>query len=483
MASSTSEREPGSTARRCVGAAALALALTLAASVAPLGADTDGLTPLHRAVVADDVGLARKLLRNGAKATGRTPYGVTPLALAVLNGNRAMVGLLLEAGADANEVSGDGETLLMSAASAGHLPIVELLLARGVDPNTKDRWRGQTALTRAAGENHAVVVAALLGGGADPNATDDLLEFWAMVPSEQATPKIVMPKGAVTALHYAARQGALDAVRALAASPKLDLDRKDPDGLTPLLYATLNGHYDVAAFLLERGADPNAADSYGRTVLFAAIDLNRHDREPRPAPRSTDRVTPLALARMALDKGATVDSKIVGRIPSRCALGCQAPASEGATPLWRAARAGDLDAVRLLLDAGASPDAAAGDGTTPLMLAAGVGFREDRAQTTERESVAVIGRLLESGAGINTQSSNGDSALHGAAGRGAEDVIRFLVAKGADMAALDKSDRTPLDVALGRGGKVRTGGGAAANPVVREGAARVLRELMDRSGQ
>jgi ankyrin repeat protein len=409
---------------------------------------------------------------------------VTPLAIAVENGNPTLAKLLLEAGANPTAVSGDGETLLMAAASAGHLPIVELLLARGVDPNVRDRWRGQTALTRAAGENHAAVVSALLAAGADPNASDDLLEFWAMVPSEQATPKIVMPKGGMTVLHYAARQGALDAIRALASSPALDLNRKDPDGLTPLLYATLNGHFDAAAFLLERGADPNLADSYGRTVLFAAIDSSRPDREPRPSPRRVDHFTPLTLARLALDKGATIDPRISGRIPSRCALGCQAPASEGATPLWRAAKAGDVEAVALLLSAGAASDLPAADGSTPLMVAAGVGFREDRAQTTERESIDVIGRLLDAGAGINGgTTTNGETALHGAAGRGAEEVIRFLAAHGADLNATDKSDRTPYDVAMGRGGKVRTGGGAAANPVVREGAARVLRELMERSGR
>jgi uncharacterized protein len=481
MASSTSDR--WRRVERAWRTRAAALVLTLVAGAAPLRAETDGLSALHRAVVADDVTLARTLLRRGARADTATAYGVTPLALAVENGNPTMAKLLLEAGANPTSVSGDGETLLMAAASAGHLPIVELLLARGANPNVRDRWRGQTALTRAAGGNHAAVVSALLAGGADPNATDDLLEFWAMVPSEQATPKIVMPKGGMTVLHYAARQGALDAVRALASSPVLDVNRKDPDGLTPLLYATLNGHFDTAAFLLERGADPNLADSYGRTVLFAAIDSSRPDREPRPSPRRVDRFTPLTLARLALDKGAAIDPRISGRIPNRCALGCQAPAGEGATPLWRAAKAGDLEAVALLLSAGAAPGAAAADGSTALMVAAGVGFREDRALTTERESIDVIGRLLDAGAAINGGNTNGETALHGAAGRGAEEVIRFLAAHGADLHAIDTSDRTAYDVAMGRGGKVRTGGGAAANPVVREGAARVLRELMDRSGQ
>jgi ankyrin repeat protein len=449
---------------------------------APLRADTDGMTALHRAVAADNVDQARKLLRGGARAESATPYGITPLAIAVTNGNSTMTELLLEAGANANTASGDGETLLMTAAGAGHLPIVKLLLARGADPNARDGWRGQTALTRAAGGNHAAVVTALLTAGADPNATDDQIDFFAMVPSEQATPKIPLPKGGVTVLHYAARQGALDAVRALTASRALDIDRADPDGVTPLLYAALNGHYDVAAFLLEHGASPTKADQSGRTVLYTAIELSRPDREPRPWPRTSDQTTPLALARLALDKGAVIDARITGRMPNRCLLGCQPSGGEGATSLWRAARASDAEAVQLLLAAGADPAATAADGTRPLMLAAGVGWRDDRAQTTQLESIEVIRQLLAAGAGINDASAAGDTALHGAAGRDAEDVIRFLVAKGADLHATDKSGRTPLDVALGRGGKVKVGGGAAMDPVVRETAARVLRELMDRSG-
>jgi len=461
-------------------AAALGLFVILGAVSAR--AETDGLTALHLAVSANDVDQTKKLLRGGAKAETATTYGVTPLAIAVTNGNDAIAALLLRAGANPNEVSGDDETPLMTAAAAGHLRVAQLLLESGANPNARDSWRGQTALTRAAAGNHAAVVTALLAAGADPNATDDLIDFFAMVPSEQATPKIPLPKGGVTVLHYAARQGALDAVRALAASHTLDLDRPDPDGVTPLLYATLNGHYDVAAFLLERGASPTKADQYGRTVLYAAIELSRPDREPRPWPRTSDQTTPLALARLALAKGAPLDARITGRIPNRCLLGCQPSGGEGATPLWRAARASDAEAVQLLLAAGADPSATAADGTRPLMLAAGVGWREDRAQTTEAESIDVIGRLLAAGAGINDASAAGDTALHGAAGRDSEAVIRFLVSKGADLTATDKQGRTPLDVALGRGGKVKVGGGAAADPTVKENAARVLRELTNRSG-
>ena len=254
----------------------------------PSALETDGTTTLHNAVLADDLPQVKRLVRSGANVRAATRYGVTPLSLAVVNGNKAIVDVLLGSGADPNTLSGEGETVLMSASRAGHIEIVEELLSLGADPNARESWRGQTALMWAAGENHPAVVTTLLRHGADPNLAGDTLDFWSMVPSEPATPKIVMPRGGMTALHYAARQGSFEAVRALISAPRVNLDQADPDGVSALLYATLNGHFDVAAYLLESGADPKIADQYGRTVLFAALQMNRPDREPRQPARSED---------------------------------------------------------------------------------------------------------------------------------------------------------------------------------------------------
>jgi ankyrin repeat protein len=304
-----------------------------------------------------------------------------------------------------------------------------------------------------------------------------------MVPSEQATPKIPMAKGGMSALHYAARQGSLESVRVLASARGIDMNKVDPDGINALLYATLNGHFDVAALLLEMGADPNVADQYGRTMLFAAIDLNRPEFEPRPYVRRATAITPIGLSKLALSKGANPDLAIKGRIPNRCPLGCRAPGIDGSTPLWRAAKSRDAQAVALLLASGAKSDLAATDGSTPFHMAAGMSWQDGRVTLPESEAIEVLKQLLAAGVPINATNAAGETALHAAASRGGDDVIRFLVEAGADLSAKDKANRTPLHVALGIAvPQVRQGGGAATNATVREQTAALLRQLMSARG-
>ena len=445
-------------------------------------AAADGTTALHRAVLSNQVTEVARLIRAGANVTTANRYGATPLSLAALNGNAAVVAALLDAGADPNSTSGEGEPVLMTAARSGDLASVKALLARGAKPDTRETWQAQTALMWAAAENHGDVVHELILKGADPNASASLFEHWAMAPSEPATPKVNTPKGGMTALHYAARQGALEGVRALVAAPGIDINRPDPDGVTPLLYATYNGHYDTAAFLLSQGADPTLADQYGRTLLYATVDMNRMEPEPRPPARFEDATTPLALAKLALEKGADPNAQITGRIPTRCTNGCYSAGTEGATPLWRAARENDVQAVSLLIEAGANPRLPARDGSTPLMVAAGQAWRDDHTLGTEAESIDAITKLLATGVEVNDRNKAGETALHGAASRGADMVVKFLVDHGARLDIKDKLNRTPLDMAMGVAQIVRNGGGAPMDAPVKVSTAKLLRELMSQRG-
>src|SRR5439155_3921146 len=141
------------------------------------------------------------------------------------------------AGADANSRSPEGETALMTAARTGNPAAVRLLLARGADPNAREGWLGQTALMWAAAENHPAMVELLLGAGADPNVAGKTYPDADLKPLDSGTPKANESRGGMTALHYAARQGALNAVRTLG-SKGVDLNQTDPDGVNALLYAT-----------------------------------------------------------------------------------------------------------------------------------------------------------------------------------------------------------------------------------------------------
>jgi uncharacterized protein len=353
------------------------------------------------------------------------------------------------------------------------------LLSHGADPNAREGWLGQTALMWAAAENHSAVVETLLGGGANPNVAGKIYPDADLKPLDAGTPKAPESRGGMTALHYAARQGAVDTVRVLG-EKGVDLNQTDPDGVTALLYATLNGHTDTAALLLNMGANPNVADTFGRTVLYSAIDLNSWEAlAPRPAPKTNDTTRPLELAKLALAKGAYVNSPITGHLPPRSTQGNNDSTPEGATPLWRAAKTSDTEAMKLLLDAGADPAIASRDGITPVMVAAGQAWEVDRARiTTEEKSVAALKLLMATGVDVNQRNNKGETALHGAADRKADEVVKFLAENGASLDLKDKSNRTALDIAMG----VPPVGGRNPfeyrDPTTKESTAALLRDLM-----
>jgi ankyrin repeat protein len=444
--------------------------------------ETDGTTALHWAVQADDAPIVDRLLRAGAKVSAANRYGVTPLALASQNGSLPLVERLLAAGAPPDTRSGDGETALMAAARAGATGVARLLLRHGADVNAREQFQGQTALMWAAAENHASMVTMLLEAGASPDVAGRIFTDHELRPGDAGTPKAPTSKGAMTALHYAAREGALDAVRALLAGGA-DPDLVDPDGVNALLYATINGHTDVAALLLDKGADPNVADTFGRTILYAVIDVaNIETAAPRPAPRITGQTTPIELMKLAIARGAALNAPIISALPPRSTQGNNDSTPVGATPLWRAAKSSDAAAVRLLLAAGADPSTPTRDGVTPLMVAAGQEWKVDWSVGTEDDSIETIRALVAAGVEIDRRNNKGETALHGAADRSANAVVQFLVEQGARLNLRDKSNRTALDVALGvppTAGRnpfeYRTAYGNA-------GTAAVLRELMAARG-
>jgi ankyrin repeat protein len=412
-------------------------------------ADAEGMTPLHWAAHWNDLETVRALLAAGAKPNAANRYGVTPLHEAATLGNATMVGALLRAGANVNAAYGEGETPLMIAARTGSLETVKMLLESGAAVNAADTWRGQTALTFAAIEDHASIVKALLDAGANPNARGVAHTFQKVTGGAGG---IIhdRPEGGLTALILAARQGARESGEALVAAGA-DLNAAEPQyGFTALQTAIFNGKYRFTQLLIEKGAKLDDGSLY---IAVEMRNLATYSNRPNP-PGSDDGVTHLDVIRMLLDAGADPDAAYRKTIPPRQAQG-NINVAPGATPLYRAVRAIDLATVRLLLDRGANPSKAMTDGSTPIMAAAGLGApRGGDEEVTEagdrNDPVDVLKALVEKGANVNAANDLGMTALHYAVQRGTERIIEYLAASGAKFDAKNKQGRTPVELAKGR---------------------------------
>lgn len=437
--------------------------------------DADGTTPLEWAVYADDLDTVRLLLRAGAKANVANRYGVTPLSLAASNRDAAMAKALLDAGADANAKLPGGSTMLMTAARAGNPEIVRLLIDHGADVHAKGDTYGETALVWAVEENHPEAAQVLIDHGADVNVRSYALKREKDRFGLEGV-LTILPHGEWTPLMYAARQGSLEAARTLVgAGAKLNLT--DPDGTTALILAIINGHYDTAAMLAEKGADPNITDTAGMGALYATVDMNTLGEVfGRPERQSHDKLTPLDLMKVLLAHGADPNAELKSPTLQRAHTPGEGSLNVGTTPMMRAAKNGDAAAISLLLAHGANPNVQQKNGTTALMLAAGLGrgtgaFTKDYA--TEAELLDAVKVLVSAGADVNAVNDAGETPLHFGA-QASDDIVKFLAAKGAKLDAKDKKGRTPVDMAMGVG----LHGHAGGPPTIREGTANLLRQLM-----
>lgn len=417
------------------------------------GRQGDGATALHWAAHWDDVDMVEHLLRAGARADVANDLGVTPLMLAVENGNAALVGRLLQAGASANAHLESGETVLMTAARTGDVPVVRALLERGADPNAKELAHGQTALMWAVSNGHAEVVQLLLSRGADVHARSAVRSRVVHTGNRfgdrgESRGVVTMDLGGFTPLLFAARQGDVAiATKLLLAGAKAN-DRA-PSGTNALVVAAHSGNGPFAMALLEAGAEPNDSGA-GYTALHAAI--LRGDRE---------------LVNALIAKGANVNAPIAKGTPSRYYSkdwALNGTALTGATPLWQAARYGDIELMNTLATAGADPRFTMPDGATILMAAVqansgfGTGDRRERylgpgdvvptPQENERLTLDVATAAIALGADVNAATTSGDTPLHVAAQQGLASVAQLLAQKGANLEAVNKRQLTPLAVAL-----------------------------------
>jgi ankyrin repeat protein len=258
----------------------------------------------------------------------------------------------------------------------------------------------------------------------------------------------------MTPLLYAARDGRIDSAKLLLTAGA-EIEHTDANGITPLLMAITNNHIEMAQFLIDRGANIKAVDWYGRTPLWAAIEARNMDVDSSTFENGVDRAPVFDLIKVILDKGADVNARTKETPPiRRQMLHVTGDLSwvdfTGQTPFLRAALAADLEVMRLLLTRGADPKIAAFAGTTPLMAAAGVNWVVD--QTYDEGQPALLDAVklcVELGMDVNAVNSMGLTAAHGAANRGSDEILKYLVSQGAKLDVQDKEGRTPLTWAEG----------------------------------
>ena len=385
----------------------------------------DGATALHWAAHWGTTDLAERLLSAGALVDASNELGITPISIACRNGSEAMVDLLLKAKADAKGSEPSGETVLMSCARTGSLGAVEQLLAAGAEPNSVEVDSGQTALMWAAAGGHWEIVDLLIGAGADVNASSS---------------------GKFTPLMFAARTGDLKSAELLL-DAGAEVNAATEAGLSPLLIASASldaitgsdyrlvveesQHESVGALLLDRGADVTQGDQYGMTALHYAVEMNKP-----------------SLLKALLKRDADPNAQLTQGLPFRRGDYVGREAYDGASPFWLAARLGNVEMMRELLDAGADPELRQAWGVTPTMVAAGVTQTDSRIANEEKLIKALELLVLEIKTDIHSVDRSGQTAVHGAANVSGNEIIKFLVAEGADPEAVDSRGRTPHDVAM-----------------------------------
>jgi ankyrin repeat protein len=455
-------------------------------------AQGDGMSALHWAALNGNAEIADLLIHAGANVRATTRLGAyTPLFMAAKAGYSTLVDILLKAGADPKTPAMDGITPLMMAASSGSVESLEFLIKAGAEINAVETERGQTALIFAATFNQPDAIKTLLTHGALVDKKSNPLKPAVRAPqglvqpvqqrgqapsgqrgqaaqggqnSDESTRSGGNPRGELTPLMYATRQGNMSAVRALVEGGA-DINAVSADHSTPLVLATINGSFDVAKYLVEQGADLAISSMDGVTPLYAIVNTQWAPQTDIPQPSTKYEQTHyLDLMKLELDRGANPNARL--RKDPWYTVNKEATNAAGTTPFWKCAAVGDMDGMRLLMDRGADPNIPNVDGISPLLIAAGAGFHGNNEMTAPYGRLTAVQYLVEElHADVNTvdtaaagprndtmntaRAAGGFTALHAAAARGDNAMIMYLVSKGARVDAVSRNGTTIVDMANG----------------------------------
>ncbi|HEY5665138.1 MAG TPA: ankyrin repeat domain-containing protein [Gammaproteobacteria bacterium] len=452
------------------GAASLVL-LAAIAGMSIAAAQNTADDGLHWLVERGEHERVRAELAAGADPEQPTRLGVRPLYLAAANGDAAMIRMLVAAGADPNGRDAIGETMLMAAAGSGELAAVTALLELGADASARDSEYEQTALMFAARLGAIDIADALLAAGAEvdartrtgpeprwilPNSRPGFSFGVGIVRGGLPEDRGMRPfrNGGMTPLLFAAREGHAAMVELLLEAGA-DIEGTEANRISPLLMAISNNRMEAAALLIDRGAELDVQDWYGRSPLWSAVNVRNLYVHNQTFEHVVDREPVLDVVRLLLTRGADPNPRTTESPPVRNQLLATTGTLEwvdftGQTPFIAAALAGDLTVMRLLLDHGADAHLATFHGTTPLMAAAGVNWVVSQTYTEGPEALLdAVELCVELGMDVNAANSMGITAVMGAANRGSDPIIEFLVDQGASLDVADNEGRTPLDWARG----------------------------------
>ena len=442
---------------------------------------TGEATALHFAAAAGSAGAVVALLEHGAEVNAReSQWGQTPLMFGAASNRVEAIHALIEGGAD----------------PAIAAKVVDIKVREEEDRVDRSRRNRRLAAVRDAQDprgrdnqgpppERGAAPGYLPQAGEQPPGGRQLPQEVELRGTTEIDPLsyagLVGSHGGLTALLLAAREGHKEASLALVEAGA-DINRVSAaDHTSPMLIAAINGHFDLVMLLLERGADPSLASDAGATPLYAVLNMHwaPKSRHPQTTDYMQQQATYLEVMKTLLDAG--VDPKVRLEKPlwyTTYNNDLLRVTRAGATPFWRAAFALDVEAMRLLGAYGADPNVPTtkiperdrrsggedlsglppvpmgGPGAWPIHAASGVGYGEGFAGNSHRHVLdgwlpAVKYLVEEHGADVNARDHNGYNAVHHAAARGDNELIRYLVGQGADVMAVSRLGQTTVDMANG----------------------------------